>query len=498
VGEVTVQSLAANVAASAAAVPDKAALVFRNRPIPYRELEEWVRLSAAALHSLGLRKQDRVALLMGNVPEFLYVFYGAVSVGAVAVPLDVTLTPDELGYILADCGARAVIVEIDFLPPVLAIRDRVPSIEQVLVVGPPPTPRGTRSLDELLDRAHGDPPQPDLNEDDLAVLAYTTGTTTEPKGAMLSHGNLLANLRQVSAIPAIKLVKTDVVLAALPLFSIYALNLILGLTLKEGATGLLAERFDAEETLALAEDRRATVLFGTPAMYRSWLKATEGRDTPLSSLRLAVGVPAPFPADILQLFRERFGVAISEVYGHPETGPVVSTKALTTSERSNSIGLPLPELEVRLLDEDGEEVEEGDPGELVVRGPNVSRGYWGGSEETDPQFEHEWFRTGDLAYRDEDHALYIVGRKSDVIRVIGFSVFPTEVEEALSRHPSVAACTVTGVSDERTGEAVKAFVVLKPGETATEEEIRDYCGTFLARFKCPTIVEFVESLPNTS
>jgi long-chain acyl-CoA synthetase len=497
VGEVTVQSLAANVAASAAAVPDKAALVFRNRAIPYRELEEWVRLSAAAFHSIGLRKPDRVALLMGNVPEFLYVFYGAVSVGAVAVPLEVTLTPDELGYILADCGARAVIVEIDFLPAVLAIRDRVPSIEQVLVVGPPPTPRGTGSLDELLDRAHGDVPQPDLNEDDLAVLEYTTGTTTEPKGAMLSHRNLLANLRQVSAISAIKLDRTDVVLAALPLFSIYALNLLLGLTLKEGATCLLAERFDAEATLALGEERRATVLFGTPAMYRSWLQASEGRDSPLPSLRLAVGMPAPFPADLLQSFRERFGVAISEVYGHPETGPVVSTKALTTSERSNSIGLPLPELEVRLLDEDGEEVEEGDPGELVVRGPNVSRGYWG-SEEPDPQFEDEWFRTGDLAYRDEEQGLYLVGRKRDVIRVIGFSVFPTEVEEVLSRHPSVAACTVTGVSDERTGEAVKAFVVLKRGEAATEEEIREYCGTFLARFKLPTIVEFVESLPNAS
>jgi long-chain acyl-CoA synthetase len=493
-----VQSLSAIVTASAAAVPDKPALVFRNRPIPYGEFEEWIRLSAGGLHSLGIRKPDRVALVMGNVPEFLYAFYGVVSIGAVAVPLEVTLTPDELSHILANCEARAVIVEIDFLPAVLAIRDRVPSIEHVLVVGPPPTPRGTRSLDELLDRSPGGPPQPEVNEADLAVLAYTTGTTADPKGAMLSHGNLLANLRQVSAVPALKLDRTDVVLAALPLFSPYALHFLMGMTLKEGCTGLLAERFDAEEVLALSEERRATVWFGTPAMFRSLLRSTENRDGSLSSLRVAVGLPPPFPLEVLQGFRERFGVDISEAYGHPETGPVLCATVHGAGERSNSIGVPLPDLEVRLVDGAGGDVEEGDPGELMVRGPNVSTGYWGDSEDPDSPFEDGWFRTGDLAYRDEAGAFFLVGRKSDVIRVIGFSVFPNEVEEVLSRHPDVAECTVIGVPDERTGEAVKALVVLKPGATATEEEIREYCGTFLARFKCPTTVEFVESLPSAT
>jgi long-chain acyl-CoA synthetase len=492
VDEVTVESVSGIVAASAAAYPQKPALVFRNRPIPYAELDEWVHRSSASLQSLGIRKGDRVALLVGNVPEFLYVFYGTVSLGGVAVPLHPTLTPEELGYILADCEARVVAAQIDLLPLVLAVRDRVPSIEHVLVVGPAPTPRGTRSLDELLDRSVGDRPVVDREEGDVAVLSYTTGTTSDPRGVMLTRGNLLASLRQISAIPALKQERTDIVLLVLPLSSLFALNVILGSALNEGATVVLVERFDPEETLDLIDELGVTALFGTPAMFRSWLQAAEARDAELSSVRLAVSVLPHLPADILEAFRRRLGVTIWEAYGLPEA-PVVSTTALAATPKMNSVGLPLHDVDVRLVDEHGEDVEDGDPGEIVVRGPNVSQGYWKAPEESEGVRMPGWFRTGDLAYRDEEGRLFLVGRMKDVIRVSGFNVFPREVEEVLSRHPKVAACTVSGVPDERSGEGVRALVTLEAGQSATEGEIVAYCETYLARFKCPTIVEFVQA-----
>ena len=486
------ESLPAILSASAVASPEWPALVFRNRPIPYGELEEWVRRSSAGLRSLGIHKGDRVALLAGNVPEFIYCFLGTLSAGGVAVPLDVGLTPDELGYVLGNCEARVVAAQIDFLPAVLAVRDRVPSIEQVLVVGPPPTPRGTQSFDDLLDRSKGDRAAREAKADDLALVVYTAGSSEEPNGVEISHGNLLAALDAIKAVPALNLKRTDVVLMVLSLSSPVAHNLVLGPALREDATVVLVERFDAEETLDLIQEKGITALVGTPAMFRSWLRATDTREVDLSSVRLGVSTVAPFPLDILEGFQRRFGVTIWGVYGLPETGAVATT-ALGPGGTGNSIGLPMPGLDVRLIDDRGDDVAEDDAGEVLVRGASVSKGYWNSPEAKEAGFTGEWFRTGDLAYRDEDGSLFLVGRKKDVIRVSGFNVFPGEVEDVLSRHPKVAACTVSGVPDERTGEGVKALVTLKAEEAATAEEIIAHCARFLARFKCPVIVEFVEA-----
>ncbi len=482
------------VASGAEARPEKPALIFHDRPMSYAELFEWTRRVSAALHELGVGKRDRVGLLAGNVPEFVYGLHGVIRLGAVAVPLNVMLTPEELGYVLADAEANAVIVEIDYLPAVLAVRDRLATLDHVLVVGPPPTPPGTHSLDELLDAAR-EPPAVDLAEDDLAILAYTAGTTADPKGAMLTHGNLLANLDQLSAVPALKEAESDVVLLVLPLFHIYGMNAALNLMLRERATAVLVERFDPAETLGLIQRHRVTVIFGVPQMYRAWLAAGRRRDADLSSVRLAVSGAAPLPAEILGAFRDRFGCTIWEGYGLTETAPVVTTNALGEEARGGSIGLALPRLEVRLLDEDGTDVVEGDPGEILVRGPNVFKGYWNKPEETEAAFLDDWFRTGDIAYRDEDGYLFIVDRVRDLIIVSGFNVFPKEVEEAIEEHPGVAECAVIGVPDERTGEAVKAFVVARGGASLTEAEILAHCEHSLARFKLPREVEFVERVP---
>ncbi len=435
-----------------------------------------------------------MAMLLGNVPEFVEVLHGAWRIGAAVAPLNVMLTPEEAGFVLADADARVVVAARSLAPSVLAVRDRLAGLEQVLVTGRGPSPRRTSSYEKALSRA-AEPPATDAREDDLALLAYTAGTTAQPKGAMLTHGNLLANLDQVRAVSALEEAESDVVLVALPLFHIYGLNATLGVVLREGGSAILVERFEPAATLELISRRRVTVLPGAPPMLGAWLAAAAGAGADLSSVRLAVSGAAPLPAPVLEALRDRFGITIWEGYGLTETAPVVTTTALGEEARPDSIGLPLPGVDVRLVDEHGEEVEEGDPGEIVIRGPNVFAGYWNRPEETEAAFRDGWLLTGDVAYRDEDGYLHIVDPTKDLIIVSGFNVFPKEVEDAIALHAKVAECAVLGVPDERTGEAVKALVVVRPGEKLTEDEVMDRCRDTLARFKWPRQVEFVDALP---
>ena len=477
---------------AARARPGKAALIFHDRVTSYGELDTLVDRTAGGLAELGIGRGDRVALLLGNIPEFVHALHGTLRLGAVAAPMNVQLTPEEMSHILADAEASAVVAGIDLVPAILSIRDRVGSLEHVLVVGPPPTPPGTRSFDELVDRA-GAPPAVDVGRDELALLAYTAGTTAHPKGAMLTHGNLLSNLEQIGSVPALKEAESDVVLLVLPLFHIYALNAALNVVLMEGATGVLVDRFDPVETLRLVERHGVTVLFGVPQMFQAWLAAADRAGADLSGVRLAVSGAAPLPGEVLEAFERRFGCTIWEGYGLTETAPAVTTNALGERAKGDSIGLPLPGLEVRLLDDDGTDVVPGDAGEILVRGPNVFKGYWRKPEDTQESFLEDWLRTGDIAYRDEDGYLFLVDRSKDLVIVSGFNVFPREVEEALASHPAVAEAAVIGVPDERTGEAVKAFVLAK-GEV-TEEELLDHLREHLARFKLPREIEFVDSMP---
>ncbi len=468
------------------------ALLARNRAVTYGELEDRARAAAGVLAALGVGHGDRVAVLLGNVPEFVEVLHGAWRLGAAVAPLNALLTPEELGYVLADADARVVVAGRSHVPAVLAVRDRLASLEQILVTGGGPSPRRTASYERALSRSD-DPPTVDVGDDDLAVLAYTSGTTAEPRGAMLTHGNLRSNLDMLAAVPALAEVESDVVLLALPLFHIFGLNATLGLVLREGGTAVLVERFDPRATLDLVARHRVTVLPGAPQMFQAWLTVSGQPD--LSSVRLAVSGAAALPAAVLEAFRDRFGITIWEGYGLTETSPAVTTTALGGEARPGSIGLPLPGVEVRLVDEHGAEVEEGDPGEIVIRGPNVFAGYWHRPDDTAATFRDGWLLTGDVAYRDDDGYLHIVDRTSDVIVVSGFNVFPREVEEAIALHPKVAECVVLGVQDERTGEAIRALVVPRSGETLTEEEVLDRCRDALARFKWPRDIEVVHELP---
>jgi long-chain acyl-CoA synthetase len=478
--------------------PAKPAVVFQGRPTSFSELDERVDLTASALAGFGVEKGDRVAILAGNVPEFVTSFYGILRAGGVACPLNVMLTPEELGFIVADSGAKVAIADLASMPGLLEIRDRTPELRTIVVIGGPPAPSGTVSLEEVLVAA-GDPPEVEIDPSDLAVIAYTAGTTASPKGAMLTHGNLAANLDQMMSVPALAEVEEDVVLLALPMFHVYALNVALGLVIRNGATAVLVERFDPAETLALIERQGITVVLGAPPMFSAWLSAADaGAPANFGSVRLAASGAAPLPGEVLEAFRERFGVTIWEGYGLTESSPAVTTNALGPVAKPNSIGLPLPGVEVRVIDEHtGEDVDEDDPGEIWVRGPNVFGGYWNRPEGSAQVLDEQgWLKTGDIAYRDEDGYLFIVDRKKDLIIVSGFNVFPKEVEEAAEEHPDVEEAAAVGIADERTGEAVQLWVVPREGVALDPDALMGFLQERLARFKLPKVLQVVEELPH--
>jgi long-chain acyl-CoA synthetase len=477
-------SLATVLAETAARVGGKTALVAPDGSrIAYSDLDAEASRVAAGLQALGVAHGDRVAIALTNVPEFVYGYFGILRAGAVVVPLNVMLTVPEMQRILEDSEAKVVLAA-----ELLADTVRSAAGTNVTVI----TRDGWDELGPLgapvADVATGD--------DDIAVIAYTSGTTGEPKGAMLSHGNLRANLDQQMGIPDMHVTEEDVLFLVLPLFHIFGLNVTLGLLVLNGATGVLVERFDPVPTLGQIQQQKVTVLFGAPPMYSAW-SATPGADQyDLSAVRLAVSGAAPLPADILREFRDLFGVEIFEGYGLTETAPTLTSNRMGERPRAGSIGKPLPGIQLRLVDEEGHDVELGDPGEIVVRGPNVFKGYWRREDATAAAFRDGWFCTGDVAVQDEDGYLYLVDRKRDLIIVSGFNVFPSEVESALCADPDVVEAAVIGAPHAYTGETVKAFVVLEAGAQTTEKQLMDRVERRLARFKCPTTIEIVDELPH--
>jgi long-chain acyl-CoA synthetase len=385
------------------------------------------------------------------------------------------------------------VVDEPFYPVVAGVRDDVVSLEHIIPAGTA-TPKEGGPPWRARVAAASDPAPVEVDSDDLALLQYTSGTTGRPKGAMLSHANLLANQEQMEQ-TRLSVEEGDVVLSALPLFHIYALNVGMAFTLCKGATLLLVERFDPQQTLAEIARHRASVIIGAPPMYIAWINLPDIETYDLASVRFAVSGAAPLPARVLERFRDEVGISIWEGYGLTETSPLLTTVAMGDELKPGSVGRPVPGVEIRLLDEKGESVGRGDPGEVVVRGPNVFAGYWHQPEATAEVLDSDgWFHTGDIGIA-MDGNLYLVDRKKDLIIVSGFNVYPREVEEVLYRHPKVAEAAVIGVPHPYTGEAVKAVVVLKEGEESTAEEIIEFCRRHLARFKNPEVVEFAGSLP---
>jgi long-chain acyl-CoA synthetase len=348
-------------------------------------------------------------------------------------------------------------------------------------------------LDDLVTSAPA--PVVDRDADDLAVLMFTSGTAGSPRAAMLTHGNLLANLEQVQAAGTRHQGADDVVFGLLPMFHIFGLNVMLDLSLMAGSRVLLIERFDPSSAVEAIARHGVTIVSGPPTMW-SALAALGDVSSSVASVRLAVSGAAKLPLEVVVAVRDNLGLALSEGYGLTETAPVV-TSATGTDAPSGSIGPVLPGIEMRLVDADGTDALVGDSGEIWVRGPNVFKGYWNDPDASAAALTPDgWLRTGDIGVVDDDGFVFLVDRVKDLIIVSGFNVYPAEVEEVLIEHPAVQLAAVVGVPHPHTGEAVKAYVVLEPSVSADEDDIIAFCTDRLARYKCPSKIMFVSELPH--
>ncbi len=472
---------------------DAPALVSRGEPTSYGELRSQVAGVRGALAARGVTAGDRVAIVAGNNRFFVAAYLGVLGAGAVAVPLNPLSPPPELERELTMVGARRALVDATSRPALGGEAAPAPAGVDVVASG---------------DLGRGEPaPLVERADDDLAVLLFTSGTAGLPRAAMLSHGNLRANVDQIRAATASDAgdaaagppVADDVALGVIPLFHIFGLNAVLGLLLTVGGTIVLVERFDPPATLSLIADNRITVVSGVPTMWRAWadLPPTGAGDAnPMASVRLGVSGAAPLDPDLRRAIAARYGVVLAEGYGLTEASPVVTIGAGHQAP-DGSIGLPVPGLLVRLIDRFGDDALVGDPGEVWVKGPNVFAGYWNDPEATRAALtEDGWLRTGDLAVVDDDGFLWLVDRVKDVIIVSGFNVVPAEVEAVLVRHPDVSEAAVVSVPHPHTGEAIKAFVVPVAGAGVDEGALIDYASRHLARYKCPSVVTFVDELPH--
>ena len=486
-------NLADLVRAAAQRRPEGAAFLHGAATTTWAQLDRDVEAAAAGLRGLGLRAGDRVGICLGNTIEFPTAYFAVLRAGLVAVPLNPGYTRDELVHALGDSGARALVTTASTAATAAAAAGDLEALEHLVVTGGDLAAEGSTTWDAVLAAgADSDAVDSGAGGEDLAVVIYTSGTSGKPKGAMLPHRALLANLLQGARIDPPVITSDDVVLLVLPLFHIYGLNAGLGAVAREAATGVLVERFDPVDTLKEIRRSAVTSVVGAPPMYVAWSMLPDIGDA-FTSVRVALSGAAPLPADVLHRILNITGHHVFEGYGLTETAPVLTTTLMSEVAKPNSIGQPIPGVELRLVDERGAPVEEGDPGEICVRGDNVFVGYWpdraGGPD------AQGWFATGDVAYEDDDGDLFLVDRRKELILVSGFNVYPREVEDVLARHPDVEEAAVLGVAHPYTGESVKALVVRRPGARASGEDLIAHCAQSLARFKCPTSVEFVDELP---
>jgi long-chain acyl-CoA synthetase len=477
---------------------DSVALISRNHPFTYGELRDQVARFRGGLTRLGIGQGDRVAILCGNNRHFVVAYLATIGIGAVAVPLNPASPAPELEHELAVVEPTAIVLEPHFVAVFSRIdRAAVPSLEQIIVteqhVSDSHRVPGAHDLEELL----GCEPAPvvDVDPDATAVMVFTSGTAGAPRAAMLSHHNLRSNIDQSRSAP-VHTESTDVVYGVLPLFHIFGLNVMLGMTLSAGATVVLVQRFDPATAAESIVQRGVTVLPGAPPLWVAFAHFDELPDDTFATVRLALSGASKLPPAVARRCEERFGLRILEGYGLTEASPVVTSSSALEGPRYGSVGRALDGVEVRVVNHEGHDVLVGDVGEILVRGDNVFTGYFRDQEATDRVLDADgWLHTGDMATVDDDGWLYLVDRAKDLIIVSGFNVYPAEVEDVLNSHPDVAESGVIGVPHPHTGEAVKAFVALRDGAEVDEDALIDYAGDHLARYKCPSKILFVDELP---
>jgi long-chain acyl-CoA synthetase len=479
-----VRNLAQNLIDTAAEHADRPALKMDDAGLTYAEFRDAASKVAASLQARGIAPGDRVGMVLPNVLSFPVVFYGALLAGAAVVPMNPLLKAREVEYYLRDSGARLVVALEPSAEPVVEAAGTV-GIEAV-TVGPalPDALIGDPALDAPVERSG----------DDLAVILYTSGTTGQPKGAELTHANLVGNCRTTADTLA-ENTADDVIMGCLPLFHVFGLTCGLNTAVARGSLLTLIPRFDGGKALSVIERDRVTIFEGVPTMFAGMLHSPDAGSTDVSSLRLCVSGGSAMPVEVMRAFEEKFGCIILEGYGLSETSPVASFNHPHAERKPGSIGTPIAGVEMRLVDDDGKDVAEGEVGEIAIRGPNVMKGYWQRAEETATSIPDGWFRTGDLARQDEDGYFFIVDRKKEMIIRGGYNVYPREIEEALYEHPAVAEAACVGIPHPELGEEVGAAVALKPGTSAEVDELRDFVKARVAAYKYPRHVWLVDSLP---
>jgi len=502
--------------------PQQTAVYFYGHRWTYRQLDRITNRFANALISLGVRPGDRVALLLPNCPQFVAAYFGAWKAGAVVTPVNPLYAPSEIAHHLNDSGAETLVVLSRFYPRVQAVRPQTPLRHVVVTaireyMGVPirwlyallreraagdrvSVAPGDHRWADLLRRASDAPPPVRVGPEDLALLQYTGGTTGTPKGAMLTHRNLVANMMQAHAwIRPVLREGEDKILCVLPFFHLYGIAACLHLGVLLGATLILLPRWDVQEVLKAIHRLRPTLFPGVPTMYIAINHYPNLDRYDLSSLRFCLSGAAPLPAEVQQEFERRSGCRMVQGYGMTEASPVTHLTPLVGETPLRSTGLPVPNTDARIVDvETGRRtLPPGEEGEIIVRGPQVMKGYWQRPTETANVLRDGWLHTGDIGYMDERGFFYVVDRKKDMIISGGAKVFPREVEEVLYQHPGVREVAVVGVPDPYWGEAVKAYIVPREGVRLEEAEIIQFCKERLAAYKVPKSVEFRDELPKT-
>jgi long-chain acyl-CoA synthetase len=516
---------------AAESFPTSLAVVFLGTTLTYAQLRSEVDRFAGCLDALGVVKGDRVAIVLPNCPQAVIAFYAVLRLGAVVVQHNPLYTAHEMGHQLADCGAKVVIVFDRAYATVAEVRaqtaiqhvvvtsiiDYLPRRQQLLLKLPiskaiakraeisavVPKDADVWHFTKLLAHSPGPALQTPVDPaTDLALLQYTGGTTGLSKGAMLTHDNLVANAYQCRLWFTTAKAGQERTLAVLPLFHAYGLTLCLGLTVLLAGNLILLPRFDLELTFEAIDKWRPTLFPGVPPIYRAMLDSPDVGKHNLRSISECVSGAMKLPSDVAAAFEQVTGGRLVEGYGMTEASPVTHANPLTGTRRSGMIGIPIPGTTARIVDQEDPTIAMpiGEPGELVIAGPQVMRGYWNAAEVTDSAstFTHDgYLRTGDIATMDKDGWFAVVDRKKELIIAGGFNIYPSEIEEVLFSMVGVADCVVVGVPDTYRGETVKAFIVLQPGAELTEVEVKAYCAQRLAAYKVPKLVEFRDTLPRT-
>jgi long-chain acyl-CoA synthetase len=480
------ENLARILSETAAEHGDSVAFKLDDVELSYAMLDAASARAAGLLRARGVEPGDRVGLMLPNVPYFPVLYYGILKAGAIVVPMNVLLKEREVAFYLGDSGAKLLFAWHGFAEAAQAGAKDV-GCECILIA--------PGEIEQLLGEQEPVEQAVERAADDTAVILYTSGTTGQPKGAELTHANLHKNCT-MTADTLGQFSHEDVLLGALPLFHSFGQTCTMNAAIAMGATVTMIPRFDPEKALEIIERDRVTVFQGVPTMYNAMLHANRADSVDASCLRLCMSGGAAIPVELIRGFEAKFDCAILEGYGLSESSPVASFNHPGRERKAGSIGTPIEGVEMQVWDDDGNELPQGEVGEIVIRGHNIMKGYWERPDATEAAIDADgWFRTGDMAKVDEDGYFFIVDRKKDLIIRGGYNVYPREVEEVLYEHPAVQEAAVVGIPDDSLGEEVAAAVVLKQGESADAAEIKAYVKEQVAAYKYPRKIWFMDELP---